>query len=307
MFRNLFLATTALAVGALSVSSATAQDWRTGFGTYNVGLLSGENEADRLRRYGCMEELMEAALGVPVELFPAADYAGVLQGLLAGQLHQAGLGPSGYAGIFLEDPDAVEPVMTSSNVDGSLGYFAVLVTRADSGIESLEDMAGKTLAYADSNSTSGYLVPRAELRLIGIEDDYFGSTGFSGGHEQGVVAVLNGQYDAAATWSSLQGEYAEGYTRGNLRRMVENGLLNMEEIQIIWESNLIPNGPTVLRKDLPVEAKEAVLDLFLNMHVRHPECYTSVIGGDGAGYVPVEHEFYESTIALRRQEMAASR
>jgi phosphonate transport system substrate-binding protein len=43
------------------------------------------------------------------------------------------------------------------------------------------------------------------------------------------------------------------------------------------------------------------------MHVRHPECYTSVIGGDGAGYVPVEHEFYESTIALRRQEIAASR
>ena len=41
MFRNLFLATTALAVGALSVSSATAQDWRSGFGTYNVGLLSG--------------------------------------------------------------------------------------------------------------------------------------------------------------------------------------------------------------------------------------------------------------------------
>ena len=66
-----------------------------------------------------------------------------------------------------------------------------------------------------------------------------------------------------------------------------------------WSSSKCVNGPG--------EAKEAVLDLFLNMHMRHPECYTSVIGGDGAGYVPVEHEFYESTIALRRQEIAASR
>jgi phosphonate transport system substrate-binding protein len=260
-FRSAMGSAAAAAILSAAILPATVQtaaaDWREGFGTYNVGLLSGENEADRLRRYGCMQELMETALGVPVELYPAADYAGVMQGLLAGQLHQAGLGASGYAGIFLQDPEAVEVVMTSSNVDGTLGYYSVIVTRGDSGITSIEDMAGKTLAYADANSASGYLFPRAELRLAGIEDEYFGSVGFSGGHEQGVIAVLNGQYDAAATWSSLLGERSEGYTRGNLRRMVDNGLLDMDELNIIWQSNIIPNGPTVMRKDLPPEAKAA--------------------------------------------------
>lgn len=297
----------AVAVLSASILPVAAEDWRADFGTYNVGLLGGENEADRLRRYGCMQELMETTLGVPVELYPAADYAGVMQGLLAGQLHQAGLGASGYAGIFLQDPEAVDVVMTSANVDGSLGYYSVVVVRADSGLTSIEDLQGRSLAYADPNSASGYLFPRAELRLAGIEDSHFSQIGFSGGHEQGVIAVLNGQYDAAATWSSLLGEYAEGYSRGNLRRMVDNGLLNMDEIRIVWTSDLIPNGPTVLRRDLPAEARALVLDLFLNMKERHPECYDNVVGGDGGGYVEVGPEFYATAVRLRQDEIASSR
>lgn len=303
------LLTTVCAVAVLSASvlQAAADDWRADFGTYNVGLLGGENEADRLRRYDCMRDLMATTLGVPVELYPAADYAGVMQGLLAGQLHQAGLGASGYAGIFLQDPEAVDVVMTSANVDGSLGYYSVVVARADSGLTSIEDLAGHSLAYADVNSASGYLFPRAELRLAGIEDSHFSRVGFSGGHEQGVIAVLNGQYDAAATWSSLLGEEAEGYSRGNLRRMVENGLLNMEEIRIVWTSELIPNGPTVIRRDLPAEARALVLDLFLGMKDTHPECYANVVGGDGGGFVEIGPEFYETAVRLRQNEIESSR
>ena len=291
----------------LSTVAPAAADWRADFGTYNIGILSGENEADRLRRYSCLQELMTDTLGVPVELYPAADYAGVMQGLLAGQLHHAGLGASGYAGIYLQDPEAVDVVMTSANVDGSLGYYSVIVTRADSGIETLEDMAGRSLAYADANSASGYLFPRAELRLAGIEDAYFGQVGFSGGHEQGVIAVLQGQYDAAATWSSLLGEHAEGYSRGNIRRMVDNGLLDMNDINIIWSSDLIPNGPTVLRKDLPQEARALVMDLFLNMKERQPDCYNATIGGEGGGCVEIGHDFYETAVRLREDEIAGSR
>jgi phosphonate transport system substrate-binding protein len=77
-----------------------------------------------------------------------------------------------------------------------------MVVRADSGITNLEQMRGKSLAWADANSTSGYLIPRFALRRGGIAVDgnaYFSRTGFAGGHEQGVVAVLQRQYDAAVT------------------------------------------------------------------------------------------------------------
>jgi phosphonate transport system substrate-binding protein len=299
LFRNFMGTAAAVAVLALSAMPAAA-DWREGFGTYNIGLLGGENEADRLRRYDCFGQLMSDALGVPVELFPAADYAGVMQGLLAGQLHQAGLGASAYAGIFLLDAAAVSPVLTSKNVDDSLGYYAVIYVRADSPFQTLDDLRGASLAYADPNSTSGYLVPRAELAQAGIDDTtYFSRTGFGGGHEQAVIAVLNNQYDAGVTWSSLMGDVAEGYTRGNLRRMVDNGLLDMADIRIVWESNLIPNGPTVMRNDLPQEARELATAFMLSMKDTHPECYADTVGGEGNGYAPIDHSFYAGIVAMR--------
>ena len=176
---------TALVMGATALTStaAFAQDWRDDLPVFRIGLLGGENEADRLRNNDCLRVALEERLGVPVEMFPAPDYAGVMQGLLAGQLDYGALGASSYAGIYLQDNDAVEPIFVSAEADGSTGYYAVMYTRADSGITSLEEMAGRSLAYADANSTSGYLVPRFELGRQGIEDDYFSATGYGGGHE----------------------------------------------------------------------------------------------------------------------------
>jgi len=251
MFKQTF---TALVLGAtaLTAPAAFAQDWREDVPVFRIGLLGGENDADRLRDNACLQEDLAELLGVPVELFPAPDYAGVMQGLLADQLDYAQLGASGYAGIYLQDPEAVEPLFVSAESDGATGYFSVMYTLASSDITSIEDMEGRTLAFADPNSTSGYLVPRAELTRAGIDiDSYFAETGFGGGHEQAVVAVLNGQYDAGVTWVSGVGEPSEGYTRGNLRSMIDNGLLDMADLRIIWQSSQIPNGPIVVRSDLP--------------------------------------------------------
>ncbi|SDW55588.1 phosphonate ABC transporter substrate-binding protein [Roseicitreum antarcticum] len=302
---GLIAASTALT--ALS-SAAVAQDWRADLPTFRIGLLGGENESDRLRNNDCLRVALEERLGVPVEMFPAPDYAGVMQGLLADQLDYAALGASGYAGIYLQDPEAVEPVFVSAEADGSLGYIAVMLARADSGIENLEQMEGRSLVYADPNSTSGYLVPRAELAAMGIDDStYFSNTGFGGGHEQGVIAVVNGQYDAAVTWASGLGEPAEGYTRGNVRRMIDNGLLDMSEMRVIWESNLIPNGPVVLRKDLPQEVKDIVSDYLANQLEADAQCYYDVSFGEGQGWAPVDHSFFAGIVAMREAELAGSR
>jgi len=307
MMKNVTCAATSLAI-LLGTVAPVAADWREDFGSFNIGILSGENEADRIRRNDCLQDLLAEKLSVPVELYPAADYAGVMQGLLAGQLHMAGMGPSGYAGVYLADADAVEPFVVDKNIDDSLGYYAVIYVRSDSDAQTLEDLEGMSLAYADPNSTSGYLVPRAELRAAGIDDEeFFGSTGFAGGHEQGVIAVLQGQYDAGVTWSSLMGDVSEGYSRGNLRRMVDNDLLDMDDIRIVWESGLIPNGPRVRRTDLPQEAKDIIDDLYATFEVDYPECYRSVVGGEGNGYAPVDHSFYATMVEMRREELEGSR
>jgi phosphonate transport system substrate-binding protein len=308
MNRPSILAILAAAALVPAPVTATTGDWRQEMPVFRVGLLGGENEADRLRNNECFRVAMEERLGIPVELFPAPDYAGVIQGLVAGQLDYAALGPSAYAAIYLQDPDAVEPIFVSAESDGSLGYIAVMYVRADSDIMSLEDMEGHSLAYADPNSTSGYLIPRAELRAAGIDDTtFFSRTGFGGGHEQAVIAVLGGQYDAGVTWASGQGDPAEGYTRGNLRRMIDNGLLDMSDLRIIWESNLIPNGPVVIRKDMPQEAKDIIIDYLENQIETDPQCYYDISFGEGQGWVRVGHDFFEGIVEMRRAEIEGSR
>jgi phosphonate transport system substrate-binding protein len=204
-------------VATLTGFTADAQSWKDEVPVFRYGILGGENEADRLTNYACFQDLLGKELGVPVELYSASDYAGVMQGLIAGTLEAGGLGASAYAGIYIEDPDAVEPIVTQEQTDGSTGYYSVLYVRSDSEMDSLDALKGKSLAFADPNSTSGYLYPAYELKKQGFGPaGHFGSTGFAGGHEQAVIAVLNDQYDAGVTWTSGVGEYKDGYTSGNL-------------------------------------------------------------------------------------------
>lgn len=293
----------ALIVGATALTGTVAlADWREDVPVFRVGILGGENEADRLREHSCQKDYLENILGVPVELFPASDYAGVMQGLLAGQLEFAGLGSAGYAGIVLQDENAVEPLYTTQQVDGSLGYYSVMYVRSDSDITSLEEMEGHSLAFADPNSTSGYLVPNAELNEMGINpDSYFSQTGFGGGHEQAVISVLQGQYDAGVTWTSGVGDIAEGFSRGNLRSMVDKDLLDMDDIRIIWQSNLITNGPRVIRQDVPEELKSLVMGAMMRLQSVDRDCYDAINDGESMSYYPIDHEFYLPIINMRRQ------
>mgnify|MGYP001817339103 CR=1 FL=1 len=146
-------ATTALSTGAL------AQD----ITEFRIGILGGENAQDRMNSYQCLADYTTEELGVETKLFAPADYNGVIQGLLGGTIDMAWLGASAYAATFLQDPEAVEPVLIKVNVDGSVGYHSIGFARKDSGINSLDDMEGKVFGFGDPNSTSGYLIPSFEI------------------------------------------------------------------------------------------------------------------------------------------------
>ncbi|MBC7800302.1 MAG: phosphate/phosphite/phosphonate ABC transporter substrate-binding protein, partial [Gemmatimonadaceae bacterium] len=258
--RRLTFAGAAAALLAGRASAQTAmpaagkRDWAAQVPTLRIGLLGGENETDRLRRNDSYRKLLEDTFGIPVRLFPAADYAGVIQAFGAKQIDMASMGSSGYAGAWIETNGNVEPLVVAVESDGSVSYRSVLVVRADSGINSIEDMKGRSLAWADPNSTSGYLIPSNEFRQAGIDTNpgkYFSRTGFGGGHEQAVVAMIQKQYDGSVTWASGLGDVKEGYSRGNLREMISKKLLNPADFKIIWMSRPILNGPLVVRKDTP--------------------------------------------------------
>lgn len=273
-----------------------------------IALMGGENEVDRLARFDGYRALMEATFDVPVRVYPSGDYAGVMQAFAAGQVEIASLGSSAYAGAWLDTKGGVEPLVVPEQEDGSIGYLAVMVARADSGIQDLAGMRGRSLAWADPNSASGYLLPRAALRRQGIDiDRYFSRTGFAGGHEQAVVAVLQKQYDACCTWASGQGDAARGFTRGNLRAMVDKGMLDMRDVRLIWRSEPIATGPITVRADLPDALKRDLLQFFLALPRAHPEIYRQISRGEGTGYREARHADYQLFIDLRQEEAAARR
>jgi phosphonate transport system substrate-binding protein len=282
--------------------------WAAQVPQIRIGLIGGENEADRLGRYDAYRRLLEETFAVPVRLFPAGDYAGVVQAFGAGQLDLAAVSPAVYAAAWLETNGDVEPLLVAEQEDGSISYVGVMVARADSGITDLAAMRGRSLAWPDPNSASGYLIPRFALRRAGIDpNSYFSRTGFAGGHEQAVVAVLQKQYDAAFTWASGQGDREAGYSRGNLRTMVEKGMLEMRDLRIVWQTEPVIYGPLMARKSLPDAFKEDLRLFHLALPTAHPGIYRAIERGAGTGYREVRHEAFQLLIDMRREEAAERR
>ena len=294
---------------AQAQAQVQAQEWKSQVKEFRVGLLGGENTSSRLARYDGFQRLLQDALGIPVKLYPAADYGGVMQAMAAGQVDLSEFSPSAFAGTWL-DCKCVEPTVVPQEKDGSVFYVSVMLTRKDSGIDSIEQMKGHSLAWADPNSASGYLIPSASLKAGGIDladGAYFSRTGFAGGHEQGIVAVLNKQYDACVTWTSGQGDISQGYSRGAVRGMVDRGMLNMADVNIIWRSGKIPNGPWGLRSALPASLKAAFTAFMLDLPKSHKDIYDQIEQGSGIGYQPATMELYKDIIALRETERRGSR
>ena len=223
-----------LILAALATTALTSPVLANDITEFRIGILGGENAQDRLNSNECLRAKTEELLGVETKLFAPADYDGVIQGLLGGTIDMAWLGASAYAKTYLSDPEAVEPVLVKVNVDGGYGYYSIGFARKDSGITSLEGVKGKVFGFGDPNSTSGYLIPSIEIpTLTGSTMEsgaYFGEVKFTGGHEQTIVAVANGDVDAGVSWADGLGNWEDGYNSGALRKAVDAGLVDMNDL-----------------------------------------------------------------------------
>ncbi|WP_253448930.1 phosphonate ABC transporter substrate-binding protein [Halomonas sp. Y3] len=287
-------------ISPLAITAAQA-DWRDDYPVVTLGATTVENQAATIDRFQPLADYFEEQLGVEMQIQQASDYAAVVQALTAGHVHLARLGGSSYAAGWIDSDGGVEPLVVPAELDGELGYHSVLIVRADSEFESVDDLQGRSLAWADPNSTSGYLVPLVSLREDGIEpNNFFGNTVFSGGHEQSVIGVLNGSLDSAFTWTS------RGDNTGQLRMMMDRGMLDRDDIRVIWESPLIPNPPYVVNGELPEEMKQEIADFFMTLHETRPDLAEAAASGRTSGFVPATHEMYEPILGAV-QELRDSR
>ncbi len=290
-FRRLSVGLAAIALTASATLAHAAEDWKKKFPVVYFSSVSAENQAATSARFKDMADVFKQKTGVELKIFTASDYAGTVQALTSGQIQMAQTGASAYASAWIDSDGQVEPLVTNRELDGQLGYHSILIVKTDSPYKKLDDLKGKTLAWADANSTSGYLIPLVSLRGAGIEPDkFFGKTLFSGGHEQSVLGVINGQFDSAFTWSS------KGHNAGQIRAMVDRGVLKMDQFRVIWESPLIPNPVVVVRKDMPAEMKRELLAFWTDLYKTHPKVAESAARGKTTGFVAATHEMYKPVL-----------
>lgn len=275
------------------VSPVLAQDWRSEYPELTIGISSGENETDAIARNQPYADYLSRELGVPVKMIRGTDYAAVIEAMRAGHVQIASVGPAAYALARKIMGEEIAPVAVTLDNEGNLGYYSVIAVRADSPYQSLADIKGKSFAFADPNSTSGYAVPSYYLstELNTSADEYFSEVAFSGGHEQSVMALVNGTFEAVAThWRNEES--------GNIQTMEKKGLIQPGATRIIWTSPVIPNTPVMINTTLPQELQDEFKAALMAFPEKDPEGFATYSNGTSSGYVEAKHEDYLDVVAI---------
>ncbi len=296
---------TALALAALlPAATATAQPagaWQKKYPVVKYGVIPVETQTSTTKTMDGFLHHAEKVTGVKWELYQATDYSGVINALIAGQIHLAWLSGFSYCQTYADSKGGVEPLVAAAAIDGSMGYNAVVVVRADSPYKTIEDLKGKIVARTDPLSGSGYLIPTAAFRAMGKPVDEYYKSPLSGGHVQSVLGVLKGTYDGAFTWTSKN----DGF--GNLRQMMTKGLLKREDIRVIWTSDPLPSPPVVIRKDAPADMRADILKLFTGLKDVDMALAEAIAQGKTTGIMPVAHKNYELMCQAAADEREARR
>ncbi len=196
-----------------------------------------------------MADFIAKEVGIPVETYTSTDYTGLIEAMGSGKVDIGALAPLAF--VLAEDQNGTKVLLKSSR-HGALTYHAIFITRADSGIKSIEDAKGKRMAWVDAASASGYLFPAAYLKNKNLDPDtFFSNTVFSGSHDNAIRAVYNGDADVASVYDDA-------------RTKVEKVLPDVKQkVVIIGKTDEIPNDTFSVRKDLDPELAEKIKQAML--------------------------------------------
>jgi phosphonate transport system substrate-binding protein len=207
-------------------------------------LSNGEAIADQL----------EILTGYKFKIAVPTSYAAVIEAMGADQADIGWLPTFAYI-LAKERYDAQIALTTIRN--GLKSYRGQFVARADSGIDSLADISGKTVAYTDASSASGFIYPSALLKKNNIEPrEYY----FAGGHPQAILAVYQNRADLGCTYWSPE---RDGVPQDARFPVLETYPDVMEKVIPIAFTDWIPNDTVTFRKGVPKEISDKITEALL--------------------------------------------
>lgn len=217
--------------------------------TLRVGLIPNQAPDTVRTRFQPFGDYLSARLEMPVELFVATDYSGVVEAMASEKLDIAWFGGLTYAQA--ETKVELAPFITQIDAEtGASTYYSAIITRPDSGIQTVADINGRIFAFGDVSSTSGSLYPRIMLDRAGLSD--FQNPNrfiYTGNHDATTLAVVNGAVDAG------------GVEKRIMRSLIASGRADESQIKIV-EEILVEGYPWCARVALESDLIERITVAF---------------------------------------------
>ena len=266
-------------------------------GVFTIAYAPNESTAESAdARNGLAEDLSEL-LGCEVEEIQASDYNAIIEALRTGSADMAYMGSQALA-LGVERTDLEPIVMKAEDGDPNKAiYHSVFITNsANNDINSIEDIKGRTMAFVDPDSTSGNLVPTAEIiqafpddnlnsDMLHTNGDFFEAVSFSGSHQAGLQAVVKGDVDVAPISDQI------------LASEIANG--NAEcEVKINHESGAIPAEAMVVAEHVDQETRDMLTEFLTSYD--NEQYFTDVIKVPGARFIACDMSDYQEIIELNK-------
>lgn len=276
MKKSLFLALAALGLAfATSVTADAADVLRFGVGLYQPD--KEKNDAT----YRPLAEYIGKQLGREVKLYTVDTWEGLAKSLANGETDIALMGPWGYV---LANHVAGAQAVATILYDGKPEYFAIMITHPKSGVKSIQDLKGKTFAFGDKGSTSGYLIPNYHFQKNGIDVSKFLGKVINTKHQAIELQVTRGELDAGADYNR------------NRDAMIADGQIKASDSVVFWTSDPLPNDAvavsSTLAKDAAFVAKlrgalEKIGPELAKTPNLLPPRYTGFVAKDNSYYRPI--------------------
>ncbi len=291
---------TAEAGGTASAAGTAGETGNPGGedGVFTIAYAPNESNTEAADARNGLAKDLGAVLGCEVEEIQASDYNAIIEALRTGSADMAYMGSQALA-LGVERTDLEPIVMKAEDGDPEKAiYHSVFITNAaNTDINSIEDIKGRTMAFVDPDSTSGNLVPTAEIiqafpddglnsEMLHTNGDFFEAVSFSGSHQAGLQAVVKGDVDVVPISDQI------------LASEIANGNAAESDIKIIHESGAIPAEAMVVAEHVDQATRDKLTEFLTSYD--NEQYFTDVIKVPGARFIECDMSDYEEIIELNK-------
>ena len=277
--RRSILAAASFALAAAALPSAHAQK------VFRVSAIPDEAPTELQRKFKPLGEYLEKRIGMKVDFVPVTDYAASVEALVNGKVDMVWFGGFTFVQAKIRSRDGVVPIVQREEDER---FKSVFITPANSGIDGLADLKGKSISFGSPSSTSGHLMPRSYMLQAGVDPDKDMRVSYSGAHDATALAVAGGKVQAGALNIAVW------------QKMVAEKRVDPNTVRVFYTTPGYYDYNWTVRKDLDPALRQRLIDAFLALDRNDPQGKAILDLQSATKFIPTKAENYAAIEAAAR-------